>query len=57
MSKLAWTVDAVADELGKSPSYVRQLIRDNKLAAKRDGKTPLVLTDSLRAYLDGLPDV
>jgi len=54
--RLAWTVDAIADELGKSPSYVRQLIRDNKLPAKRDGKTPIVLHDAFAAYLESLPD-
>ena len=54
--RLAYTLDALAEETGKSPDYWRDLIRDNKLAAKRLGKTPLVLTSEYEAYLESLPD-
>ena len=56
MSRLTYTVEAIAEEVGKSPDYVRALIRDNKLAAKRLGKTPLVLTDEFQEFLKSLPD-
>lgn len=55
--RLVYTLEALAEECGKSTDYIRDLIRDNKLAAKRLGKTPLVLTSEWESFLESLPDV
>lgn len=55
--RLAYTIEDLAAECGKSESYIRQLIRDNELPAKRLGKSTLVLTADWAAFLDRLPDV
>lgn len=56
MTRLAYTIEALASECGKSESYIRQLIRDNELPAKYLGRTPLVLTEDWAAFLGSLPD-
>ena len=53
---LVYTVEAIAAETGKSDEYIRGLIRNNKLPAKRFGKTPLVLAADFAAFLEALPD-
>lgn len=55
--RLAYTLEALAEETGKSADYFRDLIRTNKLAAKRLGKTPLVLTSEWESFLEALPDL
>ena len=52
----AYTVPALADELGKSESYVEGLIRENRIAARKIGRTTLVLADDYEAFLASLPD-
>lgn len=52
----AYTVEAIAEETGKSPEYIRALIRNNYLPAKRLGKTPLVLAADFEAFLESLPE-
>jgi excisionase family DNA binding protein len=56
--KLAYTVQEAAEATSMSVSLIRQLIRDNKLPARRQGsKMILILADDLRAYLDSLSEV
>jgi len=52
----AYTVPALADELGKSESYVEGLIRENRIAARKIGRTTLVLADDYEAFLAALPE-
>lgn len=52
----AYTYDAIALEVGKSPEYIAALVAGGKLAAKRFGKTPVVLADEYQSYLESLPD-
>ena len=52
----AYTIPALVEELGKSESYIEGLIRDNKLPAKKEGRTTLVLGRVLDEYLESLPD-
>jgi hypothetical protein len=52
----AYTVPALADELGKSESYIEGLIRDNKIVARKIGRTTLVLADDYEAFLLLLPE-
>jgi hypothetical protein len=52
----AYTVPALADELGKSESYIEGLIRNNDIAAKKIGRTTLVLADDYEVFLSSLPD-
>jgi excisionase family DNA binding protein len=54
--KRAYTVPEAASYLGKSPSFVRQLKRDNRLPARRDGKSLIFLREDLDLYLDALPE-
>lgn len=54
--KRAYTVEALAGEIGKSPSYVLQLIRENRIAAHKAGKTPIILAADYEAYLESLPE-
>lgn len=56
MMRRAYTVAAIAEEIGKSTSYVEQLIRDSKLPAKKEGRTSLVLAADFEDYLASLPD-
>ena len=52
----AYTVPALADEMGKSESYIEGLIRDHKIAARKLGRTTLVLAEDYEAFLSLLPD-
>lgn len=54
--KRAFTVPEAAAYIGRSPSFVRQLKRDNRLPAKRDGKMLIFFVEDLDAYLDALPE-
>ena len=47
---------ALADELGKSVSFVEGLIRNNHLPARKIGRTSLVLADDYQAFLEQLPE-
>lgn len=51
----AYTIQAIADELGKSTSYVDQLIRDKYLVARKVGRTTIVLAADFEAFLEQLP--
>lgn len=52
----AYTVPALAEELGKSVSYIEGLIRNQKLATKKLGRTTLIRAVDLDVFLSGLPD-
>ena len=52
----AYTVPALADELGKSESYIEGLIRENRISARKIGRTTLVLADDYEAFLEALPE-
>lgn len=52
----AYTVPALADELGKSESYIEGLIRDHRIATKKLGRTTLVLAADYEVFLGLLPD-
>ena len=54
--KRAYTVPEAAEYIGRSASYVRQLKRDNRLPARRDGKSLIFLREDLDFYLDELPE-
>ena len=56
MSRRAYTVPALADELGKSVSYIEGLIRNNEFATRKLGRTVLVLADEYEAFLSRLPE-
>lgn len=51
-----YTLAAIAEEIGKSVTYVEDLVRQNKLPAKRVGRTPVILAEDFEAYLEALPD-
>ncbi|OLT08694.1 hypothetical protein BJF77_12065 [Kocuria sp. CNJ-770] len=51
-----WTVQEVADSLGKDPSTIRRMIADGKIPAVDlgEGRTSYRVADSdLKTYLDG----
>jgi hypothetical protein len=53
----AYTVPALADELGKSVSYIEtEIIRKNKIATRKLGRTTVVLADDYEAFLLSLPE-
>ena len=52
----AYTVPALASELGKSESYIEGLIRESKIATRKLGRTTLVLADEYEAFLLRLPE-
>ena len=54
--KRGYTVQEAAVYIGRSVSYVRQLKRENRLPARRDGKLLMFLREDLDAFLDSLPD-
>lgn len=41
---------------GKSQSMIRQLVRDNRIVARRDGKYLIFLREDLDTYLEALPE-
>lgn len=51
-----YTVAALAEEIGKSTAYVEDLIRNNRIAAKKVGRTPVILAEAFDVYLETLPD-
>lgn len=55
--KLAYSVQEAAETMSISVSQVRQLIRDNKLPARRLGSKILISGEDLRDYRDSLPEV
>lgn len=48
-------VKEVADLIGKSDSWVRRLIKDGVLSAKKVGRDWVVSKDSLRRYRNNHP--
>ena len=52
----AYTVPALAEEMGKSVSFIEDLIRNDRIAARKLGRTTLVLADDYQAFLDALPE-
>lgn len=52
----AYTVEAIAEEIGKSEDWVRGELRANRLAFKRAGKSPIILGDDYQTWLETLPD-
>lgn len=56
VAKRAFTAPEAATYIGRSETYVRQLKRENKLPARRDGKALLFLREDLDAWLDGLAE-
>lgn len=51
-----YTVAALAEEIGKSPAYVEDLVRNNYIAAKKVGRTTIILAEAFDDYLETLPD-
>jgi hypothetical protein len=54
--KRAYTVAAIAEEIGKSVAYVEDLVRENKIAAKKVGRTTVILGEAFEEFLMNLPD-
>jgi hypothetical protein len=52
----AYTVPALAEELGKSESYIEGLIRESRIATRKLGRTTIVLADDYEAFLSELPE-
>lgn len=56
MIRLAYTVEAIAEEIGKSTAWVREELRHNRLPYKRIGKSPIILADDYQVWLASQPD-
>lgn len=56
MSAPAYTVPALVSILGKSESYIEDLIRNHKIVARKIGRTTIILADDLEAFLLSLPE-
>lgn len=50
------TLAQAAEWLGRSERWVRDLVRDSKLAAKQEGRSLSFDIAELRRYWDSLPD-
>jgi excisionase family DNA binding protein len=55
-NKRGFTVPEAAIYIGRSPSFIRALKRNNRIPAKRDGKALIFLREDLDRYLDNLPE-
>ena len=55
MDKLAYTYDEAAQSAGLSVYKIRDHVQNGRIVAKRDGKTPLILADELKRFLEELP--
>jgi excisionase family DNA binding protein len=53
---LAYSPDDAAAALGVSRRTISRLLRSRAIKAKKSGRRTLVTADSLKRYLDGLPD-
>ncbi len=51
----AYSIKQAAQRLGVSDQFVRNLIADGRLKAKRDGKPYFIKPEAIEAYLDSLP--
>lgn len=64
MSRISYDLKAAAEETGLSQSYLKRVIADGSLPAKRTGETRdgeptgkyLIREADLRAFVDGLVD-
>lgn len=56
MTRRAYTVEAIAEEIGKSPEWVRGELRANRLPYKRIGKSPIILADDYQVWLEAQQD-
>jgi len=52
--KRGYTVAEAADYIGRSPSYLRELKRKNRIPARRDGKLLIFFVEDLDDYLNNL---
>lgn len=55
MDSMACSISDAAKMLGLGRSFVYELLAQKRLRAVKSGSRTLVLTDSIRDYLDGLP--
>ena len=53
---LAYSVAEAAKALGVSKTYVYQLLRAGEVKSKRSGRRVIIPVDSLREYVERLPD-
>lgn len=55
ITRVALTLDEVAEAAGVSRTRVKMAIRDQQLTAHKAGRVTLVLVEDLRAWLSSLP--
>lgn len=55
--KIAYSVQEASEATSMSVSMIRQLIRESKLPARRQGTKILISGDDLKAYIESLPEV
>jgi excisionase family DNA binding protein len=54
--KLAYRIDEACAATGYGRTKIKELIRDGKLRAKKDGGVTVIRRADLQEYLDSLPD-
>jgi excisionase family DNA binding protein len=54
--KIAYRIDEACAATGYGRTKIKELIRDGKLKAKKDGGVTVIRRVDLQAYLDSLPD-
>lgn len=55
MDKLAYTYDEAAEAVGLTVYKIREHVRNGRIVAKKDGKTPIIQAGELRRFVDDLP--
>ncbi|ODT22160.1 MAG: hypothetical protein ABS35_15505 [Kaistia sp. SCN 65-12] len=57
MTAISLTIKDASAACGLGPTKLYELIKDGKIQARKEGRRTLILTDSLRKHIEGLPSV
>lgn len=57
MQPISFTIKSAGVATGLGPTTLYQLIKEGKIQARKEGRRTLILAESLRRHIEGLPSV
>ncbi|RWK12184.1 helix-turn-helix domain-containing protein [Mesorhizobium sp.] len=57
MTAISLTIKNACEASGLGPTKLYALIKERKIEARKEGRRTLILADSLRRHIEGLPSV
>ncbi|WP_378947806.1 helix-turn-helix domain-containing protein [Mesorhizobium sp. ANAO-SY3R2] len=57
MTAISLTIKDASAASGLGPTKLYQLIKERKIEARKEGRRTLIMADSLRKHIEGLPPV